>query len=56
MKNKNVIYGLLLVGAIVVLYFYNFKNKPKDTRSQKEKDCDKIGGSYDRVENFCQRM
>jgi hypothetical protein len=60
MKNKKVIYGFLVVGAIVGYYYYNIQKtgegKIKDTRSQKEKDCDKIGGSYDRVEKFCQRM
>ena len=55
MKNKKVIYGLLVVGAIVGYYYYNVKNKPKDLRSQRQKDCDKIGGSYDTVENFCNK-
>ena len=41
-----------LVGAIVGYYYYNVKNKPKDLRSQKQKDCEKIGGSYDITENI----
>ena len=60
MTNKKVVYGLLVVGAIVGYYYYNInktgEGKLKDTRSQKHKDCDKTGGSYDTVENFCQKM
>ena len=60
MKNKKAVYGLLIVGGIIGYYYYNIQKtgegKLKDTRSQKEKDCDKGGGRYDKVENFCQRM
>lgn len=37
MKNKKILYGLLGVGAIAGLYFWNKNKKPKDLRSQEQK-------------------
>jgi hypothetical protein len=53
MKNKNILYGLLGVGAIAGLYFWSKNRKPKDLRSQKEKDCVAQGRTWDSVEKFC---
>lgn len=53
MKNKNIIYALLGIGAIAGFYFWKKKKMPKDLRSQKEKDCANKGGTWDNVEKFC---
>jgi len=53
MKNKKLLYGLLGVGAIAGLYFWNKNKKPKDLRSKEEKDCEAKGRSWDSVEKFC---
>ena len=55
MKNKKVVYGLLIVGAIVGYYYYNIQKtgegKLKDTRSKEEIDCQKRGGRFSN--GFC---
>jgi len=52
MKNKNLLIG---AGVVVVGYLLwkNYKNKPKDLRSQQQKDCEKQGRNWDSVEKFC---
>ena len=51
--NKKILYGLLGVGALAGLYFWNKNKKPKDLRSQEEKDCVAKVRSCDSVEKFC---
>jgi hypothetical protein len=47
---KNILIG---VGVLAGLYFWNKNKKPKDLRSQEEKDCVAKGRSWDSVEKFC---
>ena len=53
MKNKKLLYGLLGVGVIAGLYFWNKNKNPKDLRSHQEKDCQAQGRHWDSVEKNC---
>jgi hypothetical protein len=53
MKNKKLLYGILGIGAIAGFYFWNKNKMPKDLRSEKQKNCEKNGGSWNDVEKIC---
>lgn len=54
MKNKKLLYGILGIGAIAGFYFWNKNKKPKDLRSQKEKDCvNRKNHSWDSISKTC---